>query len=157
VAGTMTRNKPSPAEDPLSRKAPYRVEAAGDGGEHVKSNQFLISALGASAGGLEPLKKVFMHMPADADIAFVIVQHLAPDHASALAELLRPLRTHAEELSRLARGMVGRELRMIEMKEEVNELCHRLGEVVRYPLEFEQERERKALTRRNRGINHEYL
>ena len=49
------------------------------------------------------------------------------------------VRTHAEELSRLARGMVGRELRMIEMKKEVNELCHRLGEVVRYPLEFEQD------------------
>ena len=49
------------------------------------------------------------------------------------------LRTYAEELSRLARGMVGRELRMIEMKKEVNELCHRLGEVVRYPLEFEQD------------------
>ena len=49
------------------------------------------------------------------------------------------LRTHAEELSRLARGTVGRELRMIEMKKEVNELCHRLGEEVRYPLEFEQD------------------
>jgi two-component system, chemotaxis family, CheB/CheR fusion protein len=49
------------------------------------------------------------------------------------------LRTHAEELSRLARGMVGRELRMIEMKKEVNELRHRLGEEVRYPLEFEQD------------------
>jgi len=48
-------------------------------------------------------------------------------------------RTHADELSRLARGMVGRELRMIEMKKEVNELCHRLGEVARYPLEFEQD------------------
>jgi two-component system CheB/CheR fusion protein len=49
------------------------------------------------------------------------------------------LRTHAEEISRLARGMVGRELRIIEMKKEVNELCHRLGEVGRYPLEFEQD------------------
>ena len=34
---------------------------------------------------------------------------------------------------------MGRELRMIEMKKEVNELCHRLGEVARYPLEFEQD------------------
>ena len=40
---------------------------------------------------------------------------------------------------RFARGIVGRELRMIEMKKEVNELCHRLGEVARYPLEFEQD------------------
>ena len=49
------------------------------------------------------------------------------------------LRTHAEEISRLARGLVGRELRIIEMKKEVNQLCHRLGEVGRYPLEFEQD------------------
>jgi hypothetical protein len=38
--------------------------------------------------------------------------------------------------------VLGRELRIIETK-EVNELCHRLGEVGRYPLEFEG-RKRKA-------------
>ena len=66
------------------------------------------------------------------------------------------LRTHAEELSRLARGMVGRELRMIEMKKEVNELCHRLGEVGRHPLEFEQDGKERPDCR-DRGINHEFL
>lgn len=50
--------------------------------------EFLIAALGASAGGLEPLESFFKRMPADSGIAFVIVQHLAPDHASALPELL---------------------------------------------------------------------
>ena len=53
-----------------------------------KTNGFLIAALGASAGGLEAFEKFFKHMPADAGIAFVVVQHLAPDHESALAELL---------------------------------------------------------------------
>ena len=48
----------------------------------------MIAALGASAGGLEPLENFFRRMPADSDVAFVIVQHLAPDHASALPELL---------------------------------------------------------------------
>ncbi len=52
------------------------------------SNQFLIVALGASAGGLEALEKFFTNMPDDAGIAFVVVQHLAPDHTSALPELL---------------------------------------------------------------------
>jgi hypothetical protein len=28
---------------------------------------------------------------------------------------------------------------MIEIKKEVNELCNRLGEVVRYPVELEQD------------------
>ena len=50
--------------------------------------EFVIAALGASAGGLEPLETFFKHMPADAGIAFVIVQHLAPDHPTALPELL---------------------------------------------------------------------
>ena len=52
------------------------------------SNPCLITALGASAGGLEALEKFFQHMPADAGIAFAIVQHLSPDHASALPQLL---------------------------------------------------------------------
>jgi two-component system, chemotaxis family, CheB/CheR fusion protein len=52
------------------------------------SSDFVIAALGASAGGLEPLKTFFKNMPADAGIAFVIVQHLAPDHPTALPQLL---------------------------------------------------------------------
>lgn len=89
----MTRNKPLPAEVPPPKKdakSPLgaALGADGDGAEHMNSNQFLIVALGASAGGLEAFEKFFKHMPADAGIAFVIVQHLAPDHASALADLL---------------------------------------------------------------------
>jgi two-component system, chemotaxis family, CheB/CheR fusion protein len=49
---------------------------------------FVIAALGASAGGLEPLETFFKNMPADTGIAFVIVQHLAPDHPTALPQLL---------------------------------------------------------------------
>src|SRR5580704_206021 len=53
-----------------------------------ESSEFLIVALGASAGGLEPLETFFKHMPADAGFAFVIIQHLAPDHPTALPQLL---------------------------------------------------------------------
>jgi two-component system CheB/CheR fusion protein len=49
---------------------------------------FLIAAIGASAGGLEAYETFFRHMPADAGIAFAVVMHLAPDHESALAQLL---------------------------------------------------------------------
>ena len=49
---------------------------------------FVIAALGASAGGLEPLETFLKNMPADAGIAFVIIQHLAPDHPTALPQLL---------------------------------------------------------------------
>jgi len=52
------------------------------------AGQFVIAALGASAGGLEALENFFRHMPADSGIGFVVVQHLSPDHASVLAKLL---------------------------------------------------------------------
>jgi PAS domain-containing protein len=51
------------------------------------------------------------------------------------------LRKHAEELARFNSVAVGREVRMIELKKEVNELCQRQGEAPRYPLEFEFEAE----------------
>ncbi len=50
--------------------------------------QVMIVGIGASAGGLEAFKGFFSHMPADSELAFVLVQHLAPDHTSLLAELV---------------------------------------------------------------------
>jgi two-component system, chemotaxis family, CheB/CheR fusion protein len=47
------------------------------------------------------------------------------------------LQAHVEELARFNSAAVGRELRMIELKKEINELCQRIGEPARYPLEFE--------------------
>ena len=44
-----------------------------------------------------------------------------------------------EELGRFNEAAVGRELRMIELKKEINELCQRNGEPMRYALEFERE------------------
>ncbi|MFO8084727.1 MAG: chemotaxis protein CheB [Desulfobacterales bacterium] len=49
---------------------------------------FPIVGIGASAGGLETLQDFFAHMPADANIAFVIIQHLSSQHKSIMAELL---------------------------------------------------------------------
>ena len=54
----------------------------------VNSNHFLMVALGASAGGLEACESFFHHMPDDSGMAFAVVMHLAPDRASALAEIL---------------------------------------------------------------------
>ncbi|MBI5739394.1 MAG: PAS domain S-box protein [Nitrospirae bacterium] len=49
------------------------------------------------------------------------------------------LRQRNEELTRFNSAAVGRELRMIELKKEVNELCGRVGDSPRYPLDFEKE------------------
>lgn len=56
----------------------------------------------------------------------------------ALRQAHADLRARAEELARFNRIAVGREVRMIELKKEINELRERLGEPARYPLEFEQ-------------------
>lgn len=55
-----------------------------------------------------------------------------------LAQSHAELQAQAEELARFNRAAVGRELRMIELKQEINDLCQRQGEPARYPLEFEQ-------------------
>ena len=52
---------------------------------------FPIVGIGASAGGLAAFEAFFAGMPAatDPDMAFVLVQHLAPDHKSILSDLIR--------------------------------------------------------------------
>lgn len=47
-----------------------------------------IVGIGASAGGLEAIERFFLHMPARADMSFVVVQHLSPDVKSMMGELL---------------------------------------------------------------------
>ena len=48
----------------------------------------LVVGLGASAGGLDAFRSFFKTMPADSGMAFVLVQHLDPERASALAEIV---------------------------------------------------------------------
>ena len=50
---------------------------------------FPIIGIGCSAGGLDALEKFFSNVPPISGTAFIVVQHLAPDHSSALPELLR--------------------------------------------------------------------
>jgi two-component system, chemotaxis family, CheB/CheR fusion protein len=50
--------------------------------------QLRIVGIGASAGGLDSLERLFTHLPADTGMAFVVLQHLAPDFKSLMDELL---------------------------------------------------------------------
>jgi two-component system CheB/CheR fusion protein len=54
-----------------------------------KNNDFPIVGIGASAGGLETLEKFFAKMPEKTGMAFVIVQHLDPNHIGMMPELLQ--------------------------------------------------------------------
>ena len=58
---------------------------------HTARARFPVVGIGASAGGLAAFEAFFSGMPAGVDpgMAFVLVQHLAPDHKSILSDLLR--------------------------------------------------------------------
>ena len=47
-----------------------------------------VVGIGASAGGLEAFTELLKHLPLDTGMAFVLVQHLDPQHESALAQIL---------------------------------------------------------------------
>jgi len=67
---------------------------------------FPIVGIGASAGGLAAFEAFFSGMPAGIEpgMAFVLVQHLAPDHKSILTELVR--RYTRMQVFEVADGMV---------------------------------------------------
>ncbi|KGQ18492.1 Chemotaxis protein methyltransferase CheR [Lysobacter dokdonensis DS-58] len=81
---------PPPNETrPAKRRTPAASqEAHGEPPSH-ESHLPLIVGLGASAGGLEAFSTFFQHVRADENIAYVLVQHLSPDHTSILGELLQ--------------------------------------------------------------------
>ena len=49
---------------------------------------FPIVGIGASAGGVEALQRLFRFLPAAGDIAYIVVMHFAPDRPSHLADIL---------------------------------------------------------------------
>ena len=56
---------------------------------------FPIAGIGASAGGLEALEQFFGNVPVNSGIAYVVIQHLDPNHAGIMPELLqRTTRMH---------------------------------------------------------------
>ncbi len=95
----MTEKKKSMAttpkvpDDAKTIRAPQLAESAVEAQEAVDSavRGFPIVGIGASAGGLAAFEAFFSGMPADIDpgMAFVLVQHLAPDHKSILTDLIR--------------------------------------------------------------------
>ncbi|KAF3997761.1 SAM-dependent methyltransferase [Glaciimonas immobilis] len=50
---------------------------------------FPIVGIGASAGGLEAFELFFRPVPANCGMAFILISHLDPDHASLLTEILQ--------------------------------------------------------------------
>ena len=61
-----------------------------ENGEHAPLGRFngYVVAIGASAGGLDALERFFQCLPTNLGAAYVVIQHLSPDHKSMMANLL---------------------------------------------------------------------
>ncbi len=96
--GTLAATPAAAAQTSPAPPAPWVTNAA----------PFPIVGIGASAGGLAAFEAFFAGMPAatDPEMAFVLVQHLAPDHKSILTDLIR--RYTRMQVSEVEDGMVVR-------------------------------------------------
>ncbi|MBF0443758.1 MAG: chemotaxis protein CheR, partial [Oligoflexales bacterium] len=96
----MTKRKKSPVNEtgaPETAKSAVHddIENAADKKETSTSPSteatYPVVGIGASAGGLAAFEAFFSGMPSDMEpgMAFVLVQHLAPDHKSILTDIIR--------------------------------------------------------------------
>jgi two-component system CheB/CheR fusion protein len=85
----MDENAESPAatEEAQPREEDDRLAAPVDM-EQPPRLPFPVAGIGASAGGLEAYIEFMKAMPPDAGMAFVLIQHLPPDHQSMMVEIL---------------------------------------------------------------------
>ncbi len=88
-----TAPKPKPAVPTTKpvESPPAPTEADPAEPETQPPPRFPVVGIGASAGGLAAIEAFFSGMPADVDpgMAFVLVQHLSPDHKSILTGLVQ--------------------------------------------------------------------
>lgn len=73
------------SQQPISESTGDVLDAAQ---QHPIEAPFPIVGVAASAGGLEAFTQLLSHLPIDTGMAFVLIQHLSPDHKSLLTEIL---------------------------------------------------------------------
>ncbi len=57
--------------------------------DSTERSDFVIVGLGGSAGSIPAFREFFRNVPADSDMAYVVVLHLSPEHDSHLADVLQ--------------------------------------------------------------------
>lgn len=89
--------------DAASGKGKAATAAEGPPPEERPGRSFPIIGVGASARGLDAFKALLHGVPANSGFAFVLVQHLDPDHDSMMVELLS--RATSMTVQQIADGM----------------------------------------------------
>ncbi len=84
---------PHPAPDPAALTNQSPATSTTPVGEPLPSNgpvrgRLPIVGVGASAGGLEALERMFQNIATDSGAAYVVIQHLSPDFESHMQQLL---------------------------------------------------------------------
>jgi two-component system, chemotaxis family, CheB/CheR fusion protein len=83
----VTEHSDPPPESELSASDPTEPIRSQDD-QPPQSFRGFVVGIGASAGGLDALERLFANLPSDTGAAFVVVQHLSPDHKSMMDNLL---------------------------------------------------------------------
>jgi two-component system CheB/CheR fusion protein len=85
------RKKVKPIKNPISIVDEVKIKDDSKINKVVDSSDFPIVGIGASAGGLAAFEAFFSGIPNQnsVNLAFVLIQHLAPDHKSILAEIIK--------------------------------------------------------------------
>jgi two-component system, chemotaxis family, CheB/CheR fusion protein len=87
----MTKRKKPEVETSEQKKSTARTKATPPQESSHTEQSFSVVGIGASAGGLAAFEAFLSSMPSETDpgVAFVLVQHLAPDHKSILTDLIK--------------------------------------------------------------------
>lgn len=74
----------------MDKEKPTKGKSSNDSSKKENAaDDFLIVALGASAGGIQALQEFFKHLPQKTGLAYVTLLHLSPDHDSKLANIIQ--------------------------------------------------------------------
>ena len=139
----------------LKTRAPHRWEWTGPDGRNYDISDFPFTDVDGSPLVMEVGLDVTDRKATETELAKHrehledLVRHRSGELAAANAQLqaevaertraAEELRARNQELVRFNHAMVDRELRMIALKREVNELCACAGRPPRYPLDFEKD------------------
>jgi GAF domain-containing protein len=128
----------------LATRARTFVEYAADdaserevGGTRGAQSTPLITRTGRPVGLITVYWKT-EHRPTERELRFFDLLMRQAADAIERQQTMNALRTNVDELQRFNQAAVAREMRMIDLKKEVNDLAQRLGEPPPYSLDFEK-------------------
>jgi PAS domain S-box-containing protein len=118
----------------MPTQAPHRWELPGPDGRHYEVHVFPFTDIDGSPLVMEMGLDITERKRAEAALG-----EANRTLEQRVAERTAELRASNEELTRFNHAAVDRELRMIELKQEVNVLCRQAGLPPAYPLDFDRE------------------